>query len=67
MSEELMKKSWDSHDEYDTFNSLDKEVDLPITGFMKDLKRSSLLEETLVVFLTEFGRLPSRESALPEG
>jgi hypothetical protein len=61
------KISWDSHNEYDTFDGLAESVDLPIAGFMQDMKRSGLLDETLVVFWTEFGRLPVRQSALPKG
>jgi arylsulfatase A-like enzyme len=34
------------------------EVDKPITGLIKDLKRRGMLDETLVVWHTEFGRMP---------
>ena len=40
---------------------LASEVDKPIAGLIKDLKRRGLLEDTLVVFGTEFGRSPGAE------
>jgi uncharacterized protein (DUF1501 family) len=36
-------------------------VDRPIAGLLKDLKQRGLLDETLVVFATEFGRTPGAE------
>ena len=33
-------------------------VDKPVTGLIKDLKQRGLLDETLVVWLGEFGRSP---------
>ncbi|HWB98917.1 MAG TPA: DUF1501 domain-containing protein, partial [Bryobacteraceae bacterium] len=36
-------------------------VDLPIAGLLKDLKQRGLLEETIVVWGTEFGRTPGVE------
>ena len=35
-----------------------REVDRPITGLITDLKRRGLLDETLVVWHSEFGRMP---------
>src|SRR4030095_789681 len=40
---------------------LAKQVDQPIAGLLRDLKRTGLLEDTLVVFGTEFGRTPGAE------
>lgn len=36
-------------------------VDQPVAGLIQDLKRRGLMEETLVVFCTEFGRTPAVE------
>ncbi len=36
-------------------------VDKPIAGLLKDLKRRGLLDETIVVFATEFGRTPGTQ------
>ena len=38
--------------------ALAKNVDQPIAGLLKDLKARGLLESTLVVWTTEFGRTP---------
>ena len=35
-----------------------EQVDLPIAGLIKDLKSRGMLEDTLVVWTTEFGRMP---------
>jgi len=37
------------------------EVDKPIAGLLKDLKRRGLLEDTLVYFGSEFGRTPAAQ------
>jgi uncharacterized protein (DUF1501 family) len=37
---------------------LAKAVDLPIAGLLRDLKSRGLLDETLVVWVSEFGRTP---------
>jgi hypothetical protein len=39
-----------------------REVDQPMTALIGDLKRSGLLEDTLVVWGGEFGRTPMREN-----
>jgi len=36
-------------------------VDLPIAGLLMDLKQRGMLDDTLVVFATEFGRTPGAE------
>jgi hypothetical protein len=38
-------------------------VDKPIAGLLKDLKRTGLLKETIVVFATEFGRTPGSQGS----
>jgi uncharacterized protein (DUF1501 family) len=44
-------------------SALCKQVDLPIAGLIADLKQRGLLDETLVVIGTEFGRTPGAESS----
>jgi hypothetical protein len=39
------------------------EVDKPIAGLLKNLKRRGLLDETLVVWGTEFGRTPGAQGS----
>jgi len=51
--------AWDAHDSIDSNHRQHaREVDKPITGLITDLKRRGLLDETLVVFHSEFGRMP---------
>jgi hypothetical protein len=53
---------WDAHSDIKNNHAkLAKQVDQPIAGLLKDLKRTGLLEDTLVVFGTEFGRTPGAE------
>src|SRR5215207_4970016 len=54
--------AWDSHSEIKTNHTkLAAQVDQPIAGLLKDLKQRGLLDDTLVVFGTEFGRTPGAE------
>lgn len=54
---------WDSHSGLRAGHSkLCKEVDRPIAGLLKDLKRRGLLDDTLVVWATEFGRTPGSQN-----
>jgi hypothetical protein len=53
---------WDAHSEIKSNHSkLAAQIDRPIGGLLQDLKQRGLLEETLVVFGTEFGRSPGAE------
>ena len=53
---------WDSHTQLKTNHTrLCQQVDQPVAGLLKDLKRRGLLEDTVVVFCTEFGRTPAVE------
>jgi uncharacterized protein (DUF1501 family) len=53
---------WDAHSKLKENHSKNSaRVDRPIAGLLKDLKQRGLLDETLVVFATEFGRTPGAE------
>ena len=53
---------WDAHSDIKgNHGKLAREVDQPLAGLLRDLKQRGLLEETLVVFGTEFGRTPGAE------
>jgi len=55
---------WDAHGGLQKNHSqLSAQVDRPIAGLLKDLKRRGLLDETLVVWGTEFGRTPGAQGA----
>ncbi len=57
--------NWDSHGNMKDHEPLARNVDQPIAGLLKDLKSRGMLEDTLVVWTTEFGRTPHADS--PEG
>ena len=55
--------SWDHHSNLDNELSYNAHVvDQPVAALLKDLKRRSLLDSTLVVFAGEFGRTPLGEN-----
>src|SRR5436190_1548385 len=54
--------AWDAHSGIKAnHGQLSSQVDLPIAGLLKDLKRRGLLDETIVVWGTEFGRSPGAQ------
>ena len=53
---------WDSHQKLkDNHTRLCATIDRPVAGLIQDLKQRGLLDDTLVVFCTEFGRTPGLE------
>jgi hypothetical protein len=59
--------NWDSHGDMMDHARLAKNVDQPIAGLLRDLKSHGLLDDTLVVWTTEFGRTPFNNSADAKG
>ncbi len=49
---------WDSHGDMKTHEPLCRATDRPIAGLIRDLKQRGMLEQTLVVWTSEFGRTP---------
>jgi hypothetical protein len=61
----VFDQSWDAHNAIKPNHEKHaREVDLPIAGLIRDLKQRGLLEETLLVFHTEFGRMPFTEGSV---
>ena len=55
---------WDQHgDLFNGHTNNAREVDQPIAGLITDLKQRGMLEDTLVIWGTEFGRTPVAEGA----
>lgn len=55
---------WDAHGKLkENHTNNCRRVDKPIAGLLKDLKRRGLLDDTLVVWATEFGRTPGAENS----
>jgi len=50
--------NWDAHGDMQTCVPLARNIDQPIAGLLKDLRSRGMLQETLVVWTTEFGRTP---------
>jgi hypothetical protein len=59
--------NWDAHSDMMKVVPYAKNVDRPISGLLKDLRRRGLLDDTLVVWTTEFGRTPFNNSADAKG
>lgn len=56
--------AWDAHGSLKTNHANNfKAVDKPIAGLLKDLKRRGLLDSTIVLFASEFGRTPGTQGA----
>ncbi len=55
------RPNWDYHGEMKEHVPLAKAVDQPIAAMIKDLKQRNMLDETLIVWGTEFGRTPTKE------
>jgi len=59
--------NWDAHENLTTYEPLAKKIDQPIAGLLLDLKRRGMLDDTLVVWTTEFGRTPGQQTANGRG
>ena len=56
--------NWDNHaDIVNQLPPIARSVDRPIAALLRDLKARGLLDDTLVVFSTEFGRQPFTQGA----
>ncbi len=58
------KNNWDNHTDIVTeLPAIAKTVDQPISALLTDLDQRGLLSDTLVVWTTEFGRMPFTQGA----
>ncbi len=58
------RRNWDGHE--DMIKNHGQEalrIDQPVAALLKDLRQRGMLEDTLVLFTTEFGRTPFTQSA----
>ena len=53
-----LEKNWDNHEDVGKLSGLSRQVDQPIAALIQDLKGLGMLDDTLVVIATEFGRTP---------
>ena len=55
------RPNWDSHGDMNEHKELAYNVDQPTAGLISDLKQRGMLDDTIVLWATEFGRTPTRE------
>lgn len=59
--------NWDSHSDMAAHEPLARKIDRPIAGLIQDLKHRGLLDDTIVIWTTEFGRTPGQDGAKGRG
>ncbi|MDZ4800873.1 MAG: DUF1501 domain-containing protein [Bryobacteraceae bacterium] len=58
------RRNWDSHENLaKDHGELGAALDKPVAGLLKDLKARGLLEDTVVYWTTEFGRMPCSQGS----
>lgn len=61
---QIYDDGWDAHSQLlKNHSTRCRAVDQPIAGLLHDLKQRGMLDETLVVWATEFGRTPGAENS----
>jgi uncharacterized protein (DUF1501 family) len=55
------RPNWDSHGEMNEHKDLAANVDQPTAALISDLRQRGMLEDTIVMWATEFGRTPTKE------
>ena len=56
--------NWDGHENTQENHAQEaKRIDQPVAGLLRDLRQRGMLDDTLVLFTTEFGRTPFAQSA----
>ena len=59
--------NWDQHGDMAEHAIHAKAIDQPVAGLLRDLKARGMLDETLVVWTTEFGRTPGVDGTKGRG
>ena len=58
------RSSWDAHENVRENHGVEAaKIDKPVAALLRDLESRGMLEDTLVLFTTEFGRTPLAQSA----
>jgi uncharacterized protein (DUF1501 family) len=59
------RRNWDSHEDIKRdHGDMGRSMDGPASALIQDLKRRGLLDDTIVHWTTEFGRMPCSQGAL---
>ena len=57
------RASWDAHESVKDNHGLEaSRIDRPVAALIQDLKQRGMLDDTLIIFTTEFGRTPFAQS-----
>jgi hypothetical protein len=60
----LPRRNWDSHEDLPTDHfEMARSMDKPVAALIKDLKARGMLEDTIVIWTTEFGRMPCSQGS----
>lgn len=59
--------NWDQHADMAEHAKHAKNIDQPVAGLLRDLKQRGMLQDTLVVWTTEFGRTPGVDGTKGRG
>src|SRR5581483_10431573 len=58
------RRNWDGHEDMlDNHGREALRIDQPVAGLLRDLRQRGMLDDTLVLLTTEFGRTPFTQSA----
>ncbi len=58
------RRNWDSHENIEKdHGEMGQGMDRPVAGLIQDLKARGLLEDTIVYWTTEFGRMPCSQGS----
>lgn len=58
------RRNWDSHEDLaKDHGDMGKSMDQPVAALLKDLKRRGMLDDTIIVWTTEFGRMPCSQGS----
>ena len=53
------RRNWDSHEDLERdHGTMGRSMDRPVAALLKDLRSRGMLDDTLVLWTTEFGRMP---------
>lgn len=59
------RRNWDSHEDIPKdHGDMGTSMDKPAAALLKDLKQRGMLDDTIVVWTTEFGRMPCRQGGI---
>jgi hypothetical protein len=59
------RRNWDSHEDIRRdHGNMGTSMDQPAAALLKDLKQRGLLDDTIVIWTTEFGRMPCSQGSL---